>query len=69
MLNTAAFTATKAGATVVTRPASDVMTWCSDKRLETINFPLAPKMKDARAAGKHMLFGAVKSGRADDPLL
>lgn len=56
------------GATVVTHTAADVMSWASDKRLKAIGFPLAPKMKDARAAGRHMMYGAVRSGRALDPL-
>jgi hypothetical protein len=61
--------AERAGAKVVLRPAAEVKPWATDKRLEKIGFPLAPKLKDARDAGRHMLFGAVKSGRADDPLL
>jgi hypothetical protein len=61
--------ARRAGVTCVERPASDVKPFCTDKRLERIGFPLAPKLKDARDAGRHLLFGAIKSGRADDPLL
>lgn len=61
--------ATRSGATCVLRPAADVKPWATDKRLERVGFPLAPKLKDARDAGRHLLFGAVKSGKADDPLL
>lgn len=55
-------------ATFVTQSASDVKSWATDKRLAAIGFPLAPKMRDARDAGRHMLFAAVRSGRARDPL-
>jgi hypothetical protein len=61
--------ARRAGVTCAERSAADVKPFCTDKRLEKIGFPLAPKLKDARDAGRHMLFGAIKSGRADDPLL
>lgn len=56
-------------ATFVQQPAGAVKPWATDKRLEAVGFPLAPKLRDARDAGRHMLFAAVKSGRVNDPLL
>jgi hypothetical protein len=52
----------------VAQTAAEVKPWATDRRLAAIGFPLAPKMKDSRDAGRHMLFGAVRSGRAADPL-
>lgn len=51
-----------------TRAAGVVKPWATDKRLEAVGFPLAPKLKDAKDAGRHLLYGAVLSGRAEDPL-
>lgn len=42
--------------------------WATDKRLETIGFPLGAKFKDARDAARHALHAAVKAGLAPDPL-
>lgn len=53
----------------VLRTAAEVKPWANDNRLSAIGFPMAPKLKDGRDAGRHMMFGAVKSGRAADPLL
>lgn len=61
-------TARDFGATFVTARAADVKPWATDKRLAAIGFPLAPKLRDARDAGRHMLYAAVRSGRAPDPL-
>ncbi len=56
------------GASVSVRTAAEVKPWATDRRLEKIKFPLAPKMKDARDAGRHMLFGACKVRHITDPL-
>lgn len=56
------------GVKVSANRATDVKPWANDKRLEKVGFPLAPKLKDSRDGGRHILFGAVKSGIADDPL-
>lgn len=53
---------------VVARRATDVFPWATDKRLEASGFPLGPKFKDARAAGKHALYCAVRDGKERDPL-
>lgn len=60
--------ATKYGVPVKAYPAAAVKPWASDKRLEVVGFPLAPKLKDARDAGRHLIYGAFKHGIADDPL-
>jgi hypothetical protein len=53
---------------VVARRATDVFPWATDKRLEKAEFPWGPKFKDARAAGKHVLYLAVRDGKEHDPL-
>jgi hypothetical protein len=53
---------------VIARRATDVFPWASDKRLDKSGFPLGPKFKDARAAGKHALYTAVLDGKERDPL-
>lgn len=53
---------------VVARRATDVFGWALDKRLEASGFPWGPKFKDARAAGKHALYTAVRDGKERDPL-
>src|ERR1700743_3430048 len=53
---------------VVARRATDVFGWASDKRLDKTGFPLGPKFKDARSAGKHCLYTAVRDGKERDPL-
>jgi hypothetical protein len=47
----------------------DVKQWGSDKRLTRIGFPMGPKFKDARDAGRYALYGSVRHGRSPDPLL
>lgn len=54
---------------VVARRATDVFGWATDKRLEMSGFPWGPKFKDARAAGKHALYCAVRDGKEHDPLV
>lgn len=49
-------------------PAGIVKPWATDKRLAKIGFPLGPKFRDARDAGRHMLYSAVKFAQAPDPL-
>lgn len=56
------------GVFVVARRAADVFPWATDKRLEKSGFPLGPKFKDARSAGKHALYMAVRDGKERDPL-
>jgi hypothetical protein len=56
------------GATTVTHTASEAKHWATDRRLQAVNFPLASKLKDSRDAGRHLIFSAVHSGRAQDPL-
>jgi hypothetical protein len=53
---------------VVARRATDVFGWATEKRLEKSGFPLGPKFRDARAAGKHVLYLAVRDGKERDPL-
>lgn len=50
------------------RKAADVKTWASDKRLDKTGFPLGKKFLDARDAGRHAMFAAVRDGRERDPL-
>lgn len=54
---------------VVERRATDVFLWATDKRLKAAEFPWGTKYKDARSAGKHALFCAVRDGKERDPLL
>lgn len=53
---------------VVGRRSTDVFPWATDRRLEKSGFPWGPKFKDARSAGKHALYLAVKDGKERDPL-
>lgn len=53
---------------VVERRAVDVKLWATDKRLKTTDFPWGNKFKDARDAGRHALFMAVRDGHERDPL-
>ena len=53
---------------VVARRSTDVFPWATEKRLEASGFPWGPKFKDARAAGKHCLYTAVRDGKERDPL-
>jgi hypothetical protein len=53
---------------IVARRATDVFGWATEKRLEKSGFPWGPKFKDARAAGKHVLYLAVRDGKERDPL-
>jgi len=50
------------------RLPGEVKPWATDKRLEEAGFPLGPKFKDARDAGRHALFAAVRDGKERDPL-
>lgn len=50
------------------RKAADVKPWATDKRLEKAGFPLGAKFKDARDAGRHVLYAAVLDGKERDPL-
>lgn len=45
-----------------------VKPWATDKRLTKTGFPLGTKFKDARDAGRHALYAAVRDGREPDPL-
>lgn len=53
---------------VVARRAVDVKLWASDKRLAKSGFPWGAKFKDARDAGRHALYTAVRDGKERDPL-
>jgi hypothetical protein len=57
------------GYTVRERRAIDVKPWATDKRLAKTDFPWGAKFKDARDAGRHALYAAVRDGRERDPLL
>lgn len=50
------------------RKAADVKPWATDKRLEKAGFPWGAKFKDARDAGRHVLYAAVLDGKERDPL-
>lgn len=53
---------------VVARRAVEVKLWASDKRLAKSGFPWGTKFKDARDAGRHALYAAVRDGKERDPL-
>src|ERR1700743_1974673 len=52
----------------VGRKAADIKPWATDKRLEKLGFPMGAKFKDARDAGRHALYAAVRDGKERDPL-
>ena len=52
----------------VYRRAADVKPWATDKRLAKADFPWGVKFKDARDAGRHALYAAVRDGKERDPL-
>jgi hypothetical protein len=53
----------------VTRSASEVMPWASDRRLSAVKLYTGTKgMPHARAAARHALFIAVRDGGLPDPL-
>lgn len=51
------------------RKPSLVKPWASDKRLAKTGFPWGAKFKDARDAGRHALYAAVRDGKERDPLV
>ena len=57
------------GARMRLEPALNVMHWSSDRRLEKAGFPMGSKFRDARAAGRHMLYCARWHGGYPDPLI
>lgn len=56
------------GIRTVTRKPGMVKPWATDKRLTKTMFPLGAKFKDARDAGRHALYAAVRDGVESDPL-
>lgn len=52
----------------VARQSGNVFPWATEKRLKVSGFPWGTKFKDARSAGKHALFTAVRDGKERDPL-
>lgn len=50
------------------RKAAEVKPWATDRRLDEAGFPLGAKFKDARDAGRHAMFAAVRDGKERDPL-
>lgn len=52
----------------VERLPGQVKPWATDKRLTKTGFPLGTKFRDARDAGRHALYAAVRDGNESDPL-
>lgn len=58
----------KADIHAVARQSGNVFPWSTEKRLKATGFPWGIKFKDARSAGKHALYLAVRDGKERDPL-
>lgn len=50
------------------RTAGQVKPWATDRRLAKAGFPLGAKFRDARDAGRHVMYAAVLDGKERDPL-